>query len=128
MLKPTQVKLHKKSKTLEIAFGATASSNYILPAEFLRVHSPSAEVRGHGPGQEVLVSGKIDVGITSLKPSGNYGLQIIFDDGHDSGIYSWSYLKELGDNQETLWQQYEEKLKDEGKNRDPHIAVVQFPN
>lgn len=124
MLKPSQVKLHKKSKTLEVAFG---NDCYTLPAEFLRVHSPSAEVRGHGPGQEVLVDGKVDIGINDLKPSGNYGLQIIFSDGHDSGIYSWNYLKELGENHDSLWQDYLHKLKEEGKNRDPHVAVIQFP-
>jgi DUF971 family protein len=77
-------------------------------------------------GQEVLVFGKIDVGISSIKPVGNYGLQINFDDGHDSGIFSWGYLSELGENQVPLWQQYEEKLQAEQKNRDPHTVVVQF--
>jgi DUF971 family protein len=123
VLKPSQIQLHKKSKTLEITFG---HHSYTLPAEFLRVHSPSAEVRGHGPGQEILVEGKVDVGIEDLQLSGNYGVQIIFDDGHDSGIFSWTYLKELGENHETLWKTYLDKLKDAGRSRDPHVTVVQF--
>ena len=133
---PTKVHLHKQAKTLEVAFGNTtghlphsgqANPGYILAAEYLRVHSPSAEVRGHGPGQEVTVEGKIDVAITTVKPSGNYGLQIIFDDGHDSGIFSWEYLYELGEQQKTRWEDYLNKLKNEGKSRDPHTVVLQFP-
>jgi DUF971 family protein len=122
-MKPSKIHLHKQSKTLEIAFSNTT---FILPAELLRTHSPSAEVRGHGVGQEVLVHGKIDVGITSIKPVGNYGLQINFDDGHDTGIFSWVYLLELGESQTTLWQAYLKKLTDNNKNRDPHTTVVQF--
>lgn len=124
MIKPSKIKLHKQSKTLEVAFGG---ESYLLPAEFLRVHSPSAEVRGHGPGQEVLVSGKINVAISSVKPSGNYGLQIIFDDHHDSGIFSWQYLQELGQQQDSLWETYLEKLHSADKSRDPDVAVIQFP-
>jgi DUF971 family protein len=123
-LKPQKIHLHKQSKTLEIVFNETT---YLLPAEFLRTHSPSAEVRGHGVGQEVLVFGKIDVGIESVKPVGNYGLQIDFNDGHNSGIFSWSYLLTLGKDQTTLWHAYLEKLKTEDKNRDPHTVVIQFP-
>lgn len=121
--KPTKIHLHKQSKTLEIAFSDSA---YTLPAELLRTHSPSAEVRGHGPGQEILVYGKIDVGMNSIKAVGNYGIQINFDDGHDSGIFTWSYLGELGETQASVWEAYLEKLKQEGKNRDPHTTVVQF--
>ena len=123
-MKPKKIHLHKQSKTLEIVF---ADTRYLLPAEFLRTHSPSAEVRGHGVGQEVLVFGKIDVGINSIKPVGNYGLQIHFDDGHDSGIFSWSYLHEIGENQTSIWQQYLAKLQTEQKNRNPHTVVMQFP-
>ncbi len=122
-IKPTKVHLHKQSKTLEVVFSDVV---YSLNAEFLRTHSPSAEVRGHGVGQEVLVFGKINVGISSMKAVGNYGLQINFDDGHDSGIFSWSYLAELGENEAELWQTYLEKLAAENKNRDPHTTVVQF--
>ncbi len=123
MIKPSKIKLHKQSKTLELAFG---SENYLLPAEFLRVHSPSAEVRGHGPGQEVLVSGKINVGINTVKPSGNYGLQIIFDDGHSSGIFSWQYLQELSQNRESFWQSYLKKLAQAQKSRDPETTIIEF--
>ena len=108
MIKPDKIHLHKQSKTLTIEFAQQA---YTLPAEFLRVHSPSAEVRGHGVGQEVLVDGKIDVGIQSVTPAGNYGLHIHFDDGHNSGIFSWPYLQELGSHQDDLWQTYLDRLR-----------------
>jgi DUF971 family protein len=124
IMKPSKIHLHKQSKTLEVTYGDNV---YTLPAEFLRVHSPSAEVRGHGKGQEVLVFGKIAVGINHIKAAGNYGLKIMFDDGHDSGIFSWQYLAELGENQSTLWQAYIEKLNAENKQRDPHVGVIQFP-
>lgn len=123
MIKPDKIHLHKQSKTVEVAF---ANQCYVLPAEFLRVHSPSAEVRGHGVGQEVLVYGKIDVGIRSIAPAGNYGLHINFDDGHNSGIFSWPYLQELGQTQDSLWQTYLERLEQAGKQRDPNTTVVQF--
>lgn len=123
MHKPSKIHLHKKSKTLELVIQNT---NYELSAEFLRVHSPSAEVKGHGPGQETLVHSKIDVGISDIKATGNYGITIIFDDKHDSGIYSWSYLSELAKNKKQLWEAYLENLKKENKNRDPHTTVVQF--
>lgn len=121
--KPTKVHLHKQSKTLEVAF---SDAVYSLNAEFLRTHSPSAEVRGHGVGQEVLVFGKINVGISSIKAVGNYGLQITFDDGHDTGIFSWSYLAELGENQNTLWDAYLKRLSEANQQRDPHTSVIQF--
>jgi len=124
MKKPCKITLHKQSKTLDITFGEVI---YTLSAELLRTHSPSAEVRGHGHDQEKLVFGKINVGITAVKPSGNYGLQIIFDDGHDSGIFSWDYLYQLGENEKELWQRYLNKLVIEKKNRDPHMSVIQFP-
>lgn len=122
-MKPSRIHLHKQSKTLEIIF---SDSCYLLPAEFLRVHSPSAEVRGHGPGQEVLVEGKINVGISTLKAVGNYGVKIQFNDGHDSGIFSWNYLQELGKNQNDFWQAYLNKLKQEKKSRDTNISAVKL--
>lgn len=121
---PSQIKLHKKSRQLELVYGDGHAHR--LSCEFLRVHSPSAEVRGHGQGQEVLQTGKIDVEITDLIPTGNYALQLVFSDGHDSGIYSWSYLRELGDNQDELWQDYLAKLERAGASRDPEESVVKF--
>ncbi|MGH1484912.1 MAG: gamma-butyrobetaine hydroxylase-like domain-containing protein [Cellvibrionaceae bacterium] len=123
MNKPSKIHLHKKSKILELH---VAGQSYHLPAEFLRVHSPSAEVKGHGPGQEKLVHGKIDVGISDIKITGNYGITIIFDDEHDSGIFSWQYLIDLCKDKNQLWDVYLDKLKKEQKNRDPHTSVVQF--
>lgn len=120
---PEKIHLHKRSKTLELSYEGKA---FQLTAEFLRVHSTSAEVKGHGPGQERLIDGKIDVGINAIKSVGNYGLQIVFDDGHNSGIYSWDYLWELSNNYEELWHAYLDKLHNAGKNRDPHTSVVQF--
>jgi len=94
--RPTEIKLHQRSRVLEMHFDDGFECN--LTCEYLRVYSPSAEVRGHGPGQEVLQLGKEDVGIDQLTPSGNYALKIAFDDGHDSGIFTWTYLHELGVN------------------------------
>jgi len=101
---PTEIKLHQKSRLLEIAF--SDDKRFQLPCEFLRIYSPSAEVRGHGPGQEVLQVGKKNVEITDIQPVGSYAVQLVFSDGHDSGLYSWDYLYDLGINQEALWQQY----------------------
>lgn len=122
--KPNKVHLHKQSKTLEITF---SDACFHLPAELLRTHSPSAEVRGHGKGQEKLVDGKIDVGINNIKAAGNYGLHIHFDDEHDSGIFTWAYLYDLGEHQTQHWQTYLERLEKENKQRDPHTTVIQFP-
>ena len=113
---PTEIKLHQKSRVLEIAFDDGRS--FRLPYEFLRVYSPSAEVRGHGPGQEVLQTGKRAVEIRSLEPVGSYAVQPVFSDGHGTGIYSWDYLYELGENQEALWAQYLERLQAAGASRD----------
>ena len=113
---PTEIKLHQKSRLLEIAFSDGRS--FRLPYEFLRVHSPSAEVRGHGPGQEVLQVGKRLVELRSLEPVGSYAVQPQFSDGHGTGIYSWTYLYELGVNQEKIWAQYLEKLAAAGASRD----------
>ena len=105
---PTGITLHQKSRVLEIAFSDGRS--FRLPYEYLRVFSPSAEVRGHGPGQEVLQVGKRAVEIRALEPVGSYAVQPQFSDGHNTGIYSWDYLYELGENQETYWKQYLDKL------------------
>ena len=105
---PTGITLHQKSRLLEIAF--SDGRTFRLPYEFLRVYSPSAEVRGHGPGQEVLQTGKRNVEIRSVEPVGSYAVQPVFSDGHSTGIYSWDYLYELGADQERLWSQYLEKL------------------
>lgn len=120
---PTQVKLHRKSATLELVYSNGASS--VLSAEFLRVHSPSAEVRGHGRGQEVLQTGKRNVSIATLEPVGNYALKLSFDDGHDSGIYSWDYLRDLAANQERLWKTYLNRLREARASRDPLPADTQ---
>ena len=93
---PSAITLHARSRTLELHYAD--GENYVLPCEYLRVYSPSAEVRGHGTGQEVLQTGKLNVAITDIKPVGNYALQLVFDDGHDTGIYSWDYLHQLGAN------------------------------
>jgi DUF971 family protein len=113
---PTQIKLHQKSRVMEIAFPDGVS--FRLPYEYLRVYSPSAEVRGHGPGQEVLQTGKREVEIRSLEPVGSYAVQPIFSDGHSTGIYSWDYLSELGEKQEKLWGDYLAKLAAAGASRD----------
>jgi DUF971 family protein len=113
---PTEIKLHQKSRVLEIAFSDGRS--FRLPYEFLRVYSPSAEVRGHGPGQEVLQIGKREVEIRSLEPVGSYAVQPAFSDGHSTGIYSWDYLYELGDRQEKMWREYLAKLETAGASRD----------
>src|SRR5258708_37964609 len=99
---PIEIKLHQKSRVMEISFSDGRS--FELPYEFLRVYSPSAEVRGHGPGQEVLQPGKKEVDILSLEPVGSYAVQPHFSDGHGTGIYSWGYLRELGPNRGSLWQ------------------------
>jgi DUF971 family protein len=113
---PSEIKLHQKSRVMEIAF--SDGKVFRLPYEYLRVFSPSAEVRGHGPGQEVLQTGKRDVGIDALEPVGSYAVQPRFSDGHDTGIYSWEYLYELGIQQDRLWADYLAKLTAAGASRD----------
>ena len=113
---PTEIRLHKKSRFLEIAF--SDGKTFSLPFEFLRVYSPSAEVRGHGPGQEVLQTGKKDVDIENMEPVGRYALQITFSDGHDTGLYSWDLLHDYGINQEKLWQDYLKRLSEAGASRE----------
>lgn len=123
---PSELKLHKKSGTLELVY--SDGTAHTLSAEFLRVHSPSAEVRGHGKGQEVLQIGKREVKITSLEAVGNYAIKPNFDDGHNTGIYSWDYLLELATNQKSLWQEYLVKLQAAGATRDslpPDTQVIQ---
>jgi DUF971 family protein len=114
---PREIKLHQTSRVLEIAFSDGRA--FKLPYEFLRVHSPSAEVRGHGPGQETLQVGKREVTIDAVEPVGHYAIQPKFSDGHESGIFSWDYLYELGCEQDTLWERYLQKLAAAGASRDP---------
>ncbi|MDO8812661.1 MAG: DUF971 domain-containing protein [Gallionella sp.] len=114
---PTEIKLHQQSRLLEITFDDGAC--FQLPYEFLRVYSPSAEVRGHGPGQETLQVGKKDVGVLEVLPVGSYAMKIVYDDGHDSGLYPWEYLYELGQHQADLWQDYLKKLDAAGGSREP---------
>jgi len=114
---PTEIKLHQKSRVLEVSF--SDGSRFELPYEFLRVYSPSAEVRGHGPGQEVLQTGKKDVDILGLEPVGSYAVQPHFSDGHGTGIYSWDYLYDLGMNRQSLWRTYLERLEAAGAHREP---------
>ena len=114
---PTEIKLHQQSRMLEIAFDD--GFTFQLPCEYLRVYSPSADVAGHGPGQEVLQVGKKDVGISELVPVGSYAVQINFDDGHDTGLYTWEYLYRLGKNQSALWQDYLDRLAAAGASREP---------
>jgi DUF971 family protein len=114
---PTAITLHQKSRALEIEFSDGKRAR--LSCEFLRVYSPSAEVRGHGPGQDVLQTGKRDVEIVRVEPVGNYAVQLVFSDGHDTGIYSWDLLYEYGVKQESMWSSYLERLKQAGASRDP---------
>jgi len=117
---PTEIKLHQASHKLEIAFSDGARFN--LPFEFLRVYSPSAEVRGHGPGQEVLQVGKREVLINNAEPVGLYALNFQFSDGHNSGIFSWEYLHQIGSNYEAMWAEYLRRMEAAGATRDPGIA------
>lgn len=119
---PTRIKLNKSSKTLEL--GYADGQQFSLPAEFLRVHSPSAEVQGHG--SPVLQHGKINVGLSDAQAVGNYAIKLTFDDGHDSGIFTWQYLYKLGSEQETLWQAYLDQLSAAGQTRDPNESVVRI--
>ncbi len=113
---PVSIVVHRKSRVLEVAYDDGAS--FRLPFELLRVYSPSAEVRGHGPGQEVLQTGKRDVDIVALDPVGNYAVQPRYSDGHATGIYAWDYLYTLGRDQDRLWQQYLDRLAAAGASRD----------
>jgi DUF971 family protein len=117
---PTDIKLHQKSRVMELVF--SDGSRFELSFELLRVYSPSAAVRGHGPGQEVLQVGKREVDISALEPVGNYAVQPTFSDGHNTGIYSWDYLFWLGSNRNSLWQQYLEHMQQAGASREPGAA------
>ncbi|MFP6850588.1 MAG: DUF971 domain-containing protein [Pseudomonas sp.] len=119
---PTAIKLRKASKTLELHYGP--DEQYSLPAEFLRVHSPSAEVQGHG--KPILQTGKIGVGLSKIEPAGNYALKLSFDDGHDSGLFTWDYLEQLAVRQDELWNDYLATLSAAGKSRDPSESVVKL--
>ena len=119
---PTAINLHKASRTLGLTYGP--DEVYQLPAEFLRVHSPSAEVQGHG--KPILQFGKLNVGLTKIEPAGQYALKLTFDDGHDSGLFTWDYLYQLAVRQDELWADYLAELKAAGKTRDPSESVVRL--
>ncbi|MGH7210046.1 MAG: gamma-butyrobetaine hydroxylase-like domain-containing protein [Acetobacteraceae bacterium] len=116
----TELRYNKADRRLDIA--VDDGRRFTLPAEYLRVESPSAEVQGHGPGQRTLIAGRRHVGVTGIEPVGNYAVRLIFDDLHDTGIYSWEYLYELGQEQETRWAAYLDGLASRGLSRDPPIA------
>lgn len=119
---PSAIQLHKASKTLTLKYAS--GEEYQLPAELLRVHSPSAEVQGHG--KPILQYGKLNVGLTKVEPAGQYALKLTFDDGHDSGLFTWEYLHELAVRQEALWADYLQELEKAGKSRDPSEHVVKL--
>ena len=121
---PESIQLHSRSRQLELSY--PGGECHRLTCEFLRVYSPSAEVKGHGPGQEVLQTGKQQVGITAIRPVGNYAIQLVFDDGHDTGIYSWDYLRHLCANRDALWADYLQRLDAAGATRDPDEQVVKL--
>ena len=121
MRMPTAIKLHKASRTLELAYG---SERYQLGAEFLRVHSPSAEVQGHG--NPILQTGKLNVALERVEPAGRYALKLCFDDGHDSGLFTWDYLDQLGQRQAQLWDDYLQALSAARKSRDPNESAIKL--
>lgn len=121
MRAPERLTLHSKSAELEIQFG---TNHYRLSAEFLRVHSPSAEVKGHGPGQATLQTGKQDVNIKRIEAVGNYAVKLVFDDGHDTGIYTWDQLYEFGQHQDRYWQVYLDALEAAGASRMPDDVQI----
>ena len=114
--RPSDITLHQQSNMLDITFDD--GTRFSMPVEYLRVYSPSAEVRGHGPGQEVLQVGKRNVGVTAIEPVGMYAVKLVFSDGHDTGIFSWEYLYDLGAKQESNWKSYLARLQAAGKSRD----------
>ena len=119
---PTALTVHSQSRLLEITFSDGAL--FIIPFELMRVYSPSAEVQGHGPGQEVLQTGKREVGVVALEPVGNYAVKPVFSDGHESGIFSWDYLYHLGSDQDRLWEDYNRRLQAAGAARDAPMVVA----
>jgi len=120
MTAPSKIVYHKRSKLLEVSF---ADSSYEIPAELLRVYSPSAEVRGHGSGQRKLQTGKKHIGISAVEPVGNYAIRITFDDGHDSGLFAWDFLEELGRDQQRFFNEYVDEMKTANASRLPTIPV-----
>jgi DUF971 family protein len=114
---PSEIKLQKKSRQISISFDD--GSHFELPFEYLRVHSPSADVQGHGPGQEILQKGKENVQVTNIEPIGHYAVRLVFDDGHDTGLYTWKHFYELGAEQESRWQAYLDRLEAAGYARQP---------
>lgn len=120
MSAPSKIVYHKRSKLLEVGF---ANVNYEIPAELLRVYSPSAEVRGHGSGQRKLQSGKKHIGISAIEPVGNYAIRITFDDGHDSGLFAWEFLEELGRDKQRFFDEYVAEMKAANASRLPTIPV-----
>lgn len=119
--RPTELTVHQQSRVLEIAFDDGA--RFRIPFELMRVYSPSAEVQGHGPGQEVLQTGKREVGIVAVEPVGHYAIKPVFSDGHESGLYTWDTLYRLGRDQDTLWQTYFDRLREAGMDRDAPMAA-----
>ncbi len=119
---PTVITVHQRSRVLEVGFDD--GQRFRIPFELMRIYSPSAEVQGHGPGQEVLQTGKREVGLQALQPVGNYAVQPVFSDGHESGIFSWDYLYHLGSRQAELWAQYEERLAKKGVARDAPMGAA----
>ena len=115
MTRPTEIKLHQRSRVLELHFDDGFECN--LTCEYLRVHSPSAEVQGHSPGQRVTVGGKSEITISKVLPVGNYAVRLVFDDGHDTGIFTWAFLSELGEAKEERWAEYIAELADKGMSR-----------
>ena len=123
--RPTSITVHQQSRVLEVGFDD--GRVFRIPFELKRVYSPSAEVQGHGPGQEVLQTGKREVGLAGLEPVGNYAVQPSFSDGHDTGIFSWDYLYFLGSQQDELWQKYESRLVEAGMSRDAPMTAAAAP-
>jgi len=123
--RPTSITVHQQSRVLEVGFDD--GRVFRIPFELMRVYSPSAEVQGHGPGQEVLQTGKREVGLAGLEPVGNYAVQPSFSDGHDTGIFSWDYLYFLGSQQDELWQKYESRLVEAGMSRDAPMTAAAAP-
>ena len=124
--RPNQISIRKKNRQLELRY--SNQDSFLLSFEYLRINSPSAEVRGHNPKEEKLQHGKKNVGISKINRVGNYAIQIVFDDNHDSGIYSWEYLRYLSINKESLWSKYLKRLSEEGLSRDPNEQVLNFKN
>lgn len=119
---PTALTVHSQSRILEIAFSDGAE--FRIPFELMRIYSPSAEVQGHGPGQEILQTGKRDVNIVELEPIGNYAVKPVFSDGHESGLFTWDYLYHLGADESRLWEDYKRRLQAAGVERDAPMAVA----